>query len=1208
MAIHMSLRLAWHDNGWNGHICKKPDENVYCIGRYSYPGDVIGKTRDLDYEMDHAGEDCSKLKCIPACSLSINAYGSKNIIAHSDPPDWMTNGKNAASGVDIPLPPATACTWCYEAMYGDDVEATGYTNKKYNNDLRFEKAKKYFSQFEEGKSLIFYYAGYSNPFSEEETQNYVLIGVSRLKKIGDFYYYNNVSEEIKKNYANGVVWQKPITSFYPSEGFRIPYEKYMNNEEILNKIVIKPENRSPFKYGSREVSNDDAISIIWRFLDVVDVLIEVGDSTEDWKYRKEWLNSLLAELWESRGPYPGLPAVLSLLGLNQLVSEYIKRTNIEDMKQFYLELIELLNGNTKQVGNVVIDDKTFKRVIREFKLRDENEQKLLLYLFPRFDITADQMSNILSNDRINVSITASLDDIVNNPYIIFEQYVGYDNDDTIPFYKIDNGILPSPELGLEAILEKDSAERLRALCVDELNKIASHSFANASTVLANINKRLSRMADWMKHEYKMKNFLVDWDVLSEALYIREDNSKVQYLYLKHVYEDERIIENTFKMLAERLDITIKVPIDEKRFIDKLNKSPELMRLAKEEYESILRNQARICMQIFKKPISIISGAAGTGKTTVIEAIIENIVRVHGFGTCFLIMTPTGKATERVKRQTGKPSSTIHSFLAQNDWINDNFTLKRIGGSQYSDINTIIIDECSMIDLNVFATLIRAINWNSVQRLILVGDPNQLPPIGRGKVFVETIQWLRENYPNNVGILKDNIRQLLNKVLDNGTHILNLAQVFIQEEQAENQEIQMLKEQLFQTIQGAGDIDKDMSVYFWNDKSELDALLKSVMIKDMEKMTGIDYVEGDENKLWSTAISDSNKKPQPEKIQIISPYRGEFYGTDEINRFMQSTFNGYWSNRYSIDGIGCYDKVIQYKNRPKSDLAYAYNLLNKRVERVDIYNGEIGTVSIHGFDREAYKNKKLWKINRFQVQFSGTNREHYMYNYGKDLGKDYSGKWIPEQKPIDNLELAYAISVHKSQGSEFDYVYIIIPKRDSHLLSMELIYTAITRAQKHVTILIQDDIGTLANLSRLEKSAVKRINSSVFEFNPLPEEFIYFNNWYAEGKKIATLTDYLVRSKSEAIIANMLFQYGINFKYEEPLYAPDGSMYIPDFTVTFRGETYYWEHVGMLNNAKYKYHWENKLQWYNKHFKDKLLITYESDNLSIDAKNIIEKYR
>lgn len=764
-------------------------------------------------------------------------------------------------------------------------------------------------------------------------------------------------------------------------------------------------------------------------------------------------------------------------------------------------------------------------------------------------------------------------------------------------------------MGLEAILEKDSAERLRALCVDELNKIASHSYGNASTILANINKRLSRMADWMNHVFKLQNFKVDWDVLSKALHIREDDSKIQYLYLKHVYEDERTVENTFKMLAERPSITLKVPIDEKRFIDKLVKTDsDLMRLSHEKYECILNNQARICMQIFTKPISIISGAAGTGKTTVIEAIIDNIVRVHGIGTGFLIMTPTGKATERVKKQTGKPSSTIHSFLAQNGWINDNFTLKRSGGSQYSNVNTIIIDECSMIDLNLFATLIRAINWNSVQRLILVGDPNQLPPIGRGKVFVETIQWLKENHPNNVGVLKDNIRQLLNTVQGNGTSILDLAQVFIQEEQTENQEISVLKENLFRSIQVAGDIDKDMSVYFWNDKNELDELLKRVMIQDMEKMTGNHYEEGNEDKLWIAAISDSNKKAQPEKIQVISPYRGEFYGTDEINRFMQNTFNGFWSKRYSIDGIGWFDKVIQYRNRPQSDPAYAYNLLTKRIEKIDIYNGEIGTVRMHGFDKEAYKSKRLWKINRFQVQFSGTNREQYWYNYGKDLWKDYTGRRIPEQKPIENLELAYAISVHKSQGSEFDHVYIIIPKRDSHLLSMELIYTAITRAQKHVTIFIQDDIGTLANLSRLEKSAVKRINSSVFGFNPLPEEFIYFNNWYAEGKKLATLTDYLVRSKSEVIIANMLFDNGIDFKYEEPLYALDGSMYLPDFTVTFRGETYYWEHVGILNNAKYKNHWNNKLQWYNKHFKDRLLVTYESNSLSHEAKKIIDSYK
>lgn len=118
-----------------------------------------------------------------------------------------------------------------------------------------------------------------------------------------------------------------------------------------------------------------------------------------------------------------------------------------------------------------------------------------------------------------------------------------------------------------------------------------------------------------------------------------------------------------------------------------------------------------------------------------KAIVENIERVHGQAAGFLLMAPTGKAAERIKTQTDKNSSTIHSFLASNGWLNKNFTLKRVGGGKGQDVNTIIIDECSMIDLNLFATLLRSINWNSVQRLILVGDPNQLPPIGISKFSI-----------------------------------------------------------------------------------------------------------------------------------------------------------------------------------------------------------------------------------------------------------------------------------------------------------------------------------------------------------------------------------------------------------------------------------------------------------------------------------------
>ena len=626
-------------------------------------------------------------------------------------------------------------------------------------------------------------------------------------------------------------------------------------------------------------------------------------------------------------------------------------------------------------------------------------------------------------------------------------------------------------------------------------------------------------------------------------------------------------------------------------------------------------QADVCMQIFSKPICVLSGAAGTGKTTVIKAIVENIERVHGQAAGFLLMAPTGKAAERLKTQTEKKSSTIHSYLASNGWLNKNFTLKRKGGTKGQDVNTIIIDECSMIALNLFATLLRSINWNSVQRLILVGDSNQLPPIGRGKVFSDTIEWLNQEYPENVGVLRENIRQLVNRVEGNGCGILDLAELFIQEKQSDMDDIEAAdtlkrkKEELFTRIMenGNGDVDKDLAVYFWKEQADFETLLRDVLTKDMESMTSMkDYPGLD--KLWQQAIRKTDGTSNPDAIQIISPYRGEFYGTGALNVLMQNDVNPYWSHRYNLDGISYFDKVIQFRNRPKSDMAYAYNQETRAIEQHEVYNGEIGLVLMHPFDQKNKRYNYMSTIERFQVAFSNKNRQKLRYNYGREYGRNDKGRYLPEQKVQENLELAYAISVHKSQGSEFDYVYIVIPKRDSHLLSMELLYTAITRAQKKVTILLQGDIGTLSALGHIEKSAVRRINSSVFAFNPLPEELLYIQNWYADEKKLATLSEYFVRSKSEVIIANMLVSEEVPFSYEKPLYAPDGTMFLPDFTVKFRGELYYWEHVGRLDHPDYRAHWEIKEKWYEKHFPGKLLITYESKDLSTAAMEIIQSHK
>jgi hypothetical protein len=97
---------------------------------------------------------------------------------------------------------------------------------------------------------------------------------------------------------------------------------------------------------------------------------------------------------------------------------------------------------------------------------------------------------------------------------------------------------------------------------------------------------------------------------------------------------------------------------------------------------------------------------------------------------------------------------------------------------------------------------------------------------------------------------------------------------------------------------------------------------------------------------------------------------------------------------------------------------------------------------------------------------------------------------------------------------------------------------------------------------------------------------------------------MVRSKSEVIIANMLFERDIPFQYEVPLYAPDGTFYLPDFTINWRGEAWYWEHLGMLHDERYRNHWETKQAWYKKQgFADRLIMTSEVGGF--DSRDVLQ---
>ncbi len=1199
MTVHLTARLAWHDDGWNGRICERPDCNTYCVGMHSYPGDVVARERDLDNEIALAGKPLAKLAGadLPPCIYSVNAFGPEPIRGYSNPPDFFRGG---AQRTEWDIPEATACVWPYEAMYGDDVyDEAG----RLDNDRRSANADAFFAEIEDNKSLIFYYANYSNPFSEEESTRYALIGVSRVKKLGDRLIYNEPSDYIRQRYAGGMIWARNVTSHYPNEGLRLPYHRYREDPETLQRIAIFPENPRTCKYGARHLTNDDAIGLLEQFLSAVYELKAIGDDSEDWDERERWLLGCIAELWGKRGLYPGLLNVMRFLGADAATGParaLIEKGESKEAHRLFFDAVD----NGAEIASFGLLGKPLQRLSRQWRLKPDSARALLRDVLPRLDLRLEQIERIVSEEpavRQAHGLPPAITDPVDNPYLLSEGYVGDSPDDTIPWGTIDRGVLPSPELGGETLteMEFDDPRRLRALCVDHLRREPNQTFRAADAVLAEVNARLARLPEWKTATFTERYFEVDREILEESLVLRSEADRL-WLYLAEVYDDERAIEDALTKLAGRADIELTRPFDADDWRDEIRdtKSP-LLKKAQEQYEAAVDAQAESCASIFRRPLSVVTGAAGTGKTSVICAIIRAVRQTEGDGAPLTVLAPTGKASDRVRAKMHEReiervgTSTVHSFLAKGGWLNDNLTLKRSGGKRAGS-GTIIVDEASMLDLALMASLMRAIDWRQVRRFILVGDPNQLPPIGRGRVFADTIQWLAEKNTSGIARLEHNLRQLENAVEGKGTAILRLADLFISANARDDgQPTAPDAEELLTQVHKGGEVDADLRVIYWDDPTALSDKLIQTIEREMADHTGDTLNPEKPYELWRTAFDW-----KPEKYQVLTPHRGELHGVEALNEAVQDRVAAGVMHRYGLlDGITLYDKVIQYRNRPQSNPIWAYNFNARRAERVEVFNGEIGFVQKHNFDKKPGR-----RLKRFQVKFE--RKDHLAVGYGSELSANGGVESVE-----DNLELAYAISVHKAQGSEFNHSYVVVPRSKGRSLSSELLYTALTRARQHCTLLVQGDVSTLLSARRPENAQTGLINSSLFDgfFRAVPDELINRKSWYEEGRIHEALSGDMVRSKSELVIANLLHERDVPFSYEVLLRAPDGTMYLPDFTISWQGETWFWEHWGMMSSDSYQEHRERKVAWYNKHFPERLIETFEGPRLSQDAADNISRY-
>ena len=267
--------------------------------------------------------------------------------------------------------------------------------------------------------------------------------------------------------------------------------------------------------------------------------------------------------------------------------------------------------------------------------------------------------------------------------------------------------------------------------------------------------------------------------------------------------------------------------------------------------------------------------------------------------------------------------------------------------------------------------------------------------------------------------------------------------------------------------------------------------------------------------------------QLEKLQLLTPYRAGAYGTLGLNKLIQSVYRN--KPKYSAENTPFYhaDKIIRLSN-------WYTGYGDSR--KLKLSNGSIGIIN-----GENYKRT-------------------YIFSDAKDVLKYVDSE--------ENFDLAYAISVHKSQGSDFKNVFLVIPKKRA-LLSKELIYTALTRSKFRLFLFIEDTEDDLL-LRAAKTSHLIHRNTSIF-IQPLDNK----NGLFPDADNIQ------VRSRIEYIIYQSLQKSGIEFEYEKALDLKDKSFVIhPDFTIKLKnGRTLYWEPLGMLDVKKYYKDWQNRIELY-----------------------------
>ena len=506
------------------------------------------------------------------------------------------------------------------------------------------------------------------------------------------------------------------------------------------------------------------------------------------------------------------------------------------------------------------------------------------------------------------------------------------------------GFLIADQIAEKVGIPKDAMIRAEAGILHMLTKVTEegHLLLLRDQLLDRAEALLK--IDRNQLETAVSNLSASGYIVLEAF---EDRNNLSYpmtaVYLKAFHAAE-------VSLANRLKALLSVPIKGLGM-----DAAAIENLVQRKLAIVLSEEQWVGLQVAtSRKISIITGGPGTGKTTLVKAILAVF---EDAGKQVMLCAPTGRAAKRLSEVAGREAKTIHRLLAYNF---------KIGGFQKNeadplDTDVVIVDEASMVDALLMYHLVKAVAMTAV--LILVGDVDQLPSVGPGNVLRDII----DSEQVRVVFLKEIFRQAQKSLIIVNAHRINKG--------------------IAPTIE---DSNRDtIQDFYFIQQEDPQRVLSVILELCCERIP---------NRFGLEPLTD---------IQVLSPMHKGIIGTANLNRVLQKALN---PSRDIIERTGYHfkrgDKVMQTRNN------YAKG----------VFNGDIGT--INHIDRN--RQKIIVKYNNSSVDY--------------------------EFFELDELMLAYAVSVHKSQGSE--YRAVILPVMTQHfiLLQRNLIYTGVTRAKELVVLI------------------------------------------------------------------------------------------------------------------------------------------------------------